>query len=170
MVTLDAQDIRFIVSHIEQHGDVLGAIEAIFKDLDATYVMPNGMRPRQTISYVWQRADAEYRYLLNLLLDGDCDNETYTNIVNRYNQICAKNAEFEKENPPIWYEKKAKGKAKKIRVDKIESMFGDGTLKVGEKAVKAKPKKETVAERKSKLLNSKAVSFAFGFKTTKKDE
>ena len=41
-------------------------------------------------------------------------------------------------------------------------MFDGDTLKVGEKAVKAKPKKETVAERKAKILSSKAVTFAFG--------
>lgn len=162
MLQLDAQDIRFIHAHIKQYDGVHGAIEVTLKELDASIVLPDGGRPRQTNSYVWKRVDAEFHYLLNMAMDNGLTNDQYTKYINRYNAIIKANEEFEKENPPIVYTKKAKSSTKKVRVDKVKSMFNGDELAVGEKAVKAKPKKETIADRKRKALASKAVTFAFG--------
>lgn len=167
MVELDAQDIRFIHAHIKQHNGIMNTIDVVLKELDATLVLPDGGRPRQTISYVWQRSDAEFHYLLNLAMDKGLTNEVYNDIMGRYNAVLQKNKEFEEANPPIIYSKKVRTGTKRVRVDKVQSIFDGDTLKVGEKAVKAKPKKETVADRKRKLLNNKAVTFAFGGLKTK---
>lgn len=162
MLELDNQDIRFINSHIQQYGGIREAIEVILKELDATLVLPDGSRPRQTISYVWRRAEAEFHYLLNMAMDDGMTNEQYDDYITRYNSILKTNKEFEEENPPIVYDKKGRSKTKRVRVDKVKSIFNNDDLAVGEKAVKAKPKKETIADRKRKAIVGKAVTFAFG--------
>ena len=162
MVELDAQDIRFVEAHIKQYGGIDKAIQVVLKELDATLVLPDGGRPRQTNSYVWQRSDAEFAYLLNKAMDNGMTNEEYAKVMEQYGEVLKKNKLFELENPPVVYSKKVRSSTRKVRVDKVQSMFDGDTLKVGEKAVKAKPKKETVAERKAKILSSKAVTFAFG--------
>lgn len=162
MVTLDAQDIRFVEAHIKQYGGIDKAIQVVLKELDATLVLPDGSRPRQTNSYVWQRSDAEFAYLLNKAMDNGMTNEEYTKVMEQYGEVLKKNELYELENPPVVYSKKVRSSTRKVRVDKVQSMFDGDILKVGEKAVKAKPKKETVAERKARILNNKAVTFAFG--------
>lgn len=162
MIKLDAQDIRFVESHIKQYGGIDKAIQVVLKELDATLVLPDGSRPRQTNSYVWQRSDAEFAYLLNKAMDNGMTNEEYTKVMEQYGEVLKNNQVYELENPPIVYSKKARESIKKVRVDKVQSMFDGDTLKVGQKAVKAKPKKETVAERKARILSNKAVTFAFG--------
>lgn len=162
MVTLDAQDIRFVEAHIKQYGGIDKAIQVVLKELDATLVLPDGSRPRQTNSYVWQRSDAEFAYLLNKAMDNGMTNEEYTKVMGQYGEILKNNQLYELENPPIVYSKKVRGGTRKVRVDEVQSMFDGDTLKVGEKAIKAKPKKETVAERKARILSNKAVTFAFG--------
>lgn len=162
MVTLDAQDIRFVEAHIKQYGGIDKAIQVVLKELDATLVLPDGSRPRQTNSYVWQRSDAEFAYLLNKAMDNGMTNEEYTKVMGQYGEILKNNQLYELENPPIVYSKKVRGGTRKVRVDKVQSMFDGDTLKVGEKAIKAKPKKETVVERKARILSNKAVTFAFG--------
>lgn len=162
MVTLDAQDIRFVEAHIKQYGGIDKAIQVVLKELDATLVLPDGSRPRQTNSYVWQRSDAEFAYLLNKAIDNGITNEEYSKVMEQYGEVLKKNQVYELENPPIIYSKKVRGSTRKVQVDKVQSMFDGDILKVGEKAVKAKPKKETVAERKARILSNKAVTFAFG--------
>lgn len=163
MVTLDAQDIRFVEAHIKQYGGIDKAIQVVLKELDATLVLPDGSRPRQTNSYVWQRSDAEFAYLLNKAMDNGMTNEEYAKVMEQYGEVLKKNELYELENPPVVYSKKVRSSStRKVRVDKVQSMFDGDILKVGEKAVKAKPKKETVAERKARILSNKAVTFAFG--------
>lgn len=163
MVTLDAQDIRFVEAHIKQYGGIDKAIQVVLKELDATLVLPDGSRPRQTNSYVWQRSDAEFAYLLNKAMDNGMTNEEYAKVMEQYGEVLKKNELYELENPPVVYSKKVcSSSARKVRVDNVLSMFDGDTLKVGKKAVKAKPKKETVAERKARILSNKAVTFAFG--------
>ena len=162
MVTLDAQDIRFVEAHIKQYGGIDKAIQVVLKELDATLVLPDGSRPRQTNSYVWQRSDAEFAYLLNKAMDNGMTNEEYTKVMEQYGEVLKKNELYELENPPIVYSKKVRSSTRKVRVDNVLSMFDGDALKVGKKAVKAKPKKETVTERKARILSNKAVTFAFG--------
>lgn len=162
MVTLDAQDIRFVEAHIKQYGGIDKAIQVVLKELDATLVLPDGSRPRQTNSYVWQRSDAEFAYLLNKAMDNGMTNEEYTKVMEQYGEVLKKNELYELENPPVVYSKKVRSSARKVRVDNVLSMFDGDALKVGKKAVKAEPKKETVTERKARILSNKAVTFAFG--------
>lgn len=162
MIQLDSQDIRFLKARIKEYDGPHNLIEQIIKELDATLVLPDGFRPRQTNSYVWKRTDAEFHYLLNELMDNGITNEVYNEYITRYNNVLERNKEFELEHPPVVYAKKAKSSVKRVRVDKVNSMFDGDELKVGEKAVKTKVKKETIADRKRKALSNKAVTFAFG--------
>lgn len=167
---LDAQDIRFIEYHVKQYGGIINAIEVCLKELDATYTLPDGYRPRQTNSYVWKKVDAEFQYLLNNALDHNIiDNNQHDTIIKRYFDICNNNKEYEKENPPVIFDKKVSKGTKKVRIDKVKSMFDSKeTLNVGETAKVSKPKKETIADRKAKLVSSKSVSFAFNGTNFKK--
>lgn len=162
MVKLNAQDIRFVEAHIKQYGGIDKAIQVVLKELDATLVLPDGSRPRQTNSYVWQRSDAEFAYLLNKAMDNGMTNEEYSKVMEQYGEVLKKNQIYELENPPIVYSKKVRSGVRKVRIDKVQSTFDGDTLKFGNKAVKAKPKKETVTERKARILSNKAVTFAFG--------
>lgn len=90
MVTLDAQDIRFVESHIKQYGGIDKAIQVVLKELDATLVLSDGSRPRQTNSYVWQRSDAEFAYLLNKAMDNGMTNEEYSKVMDQYGEVLKK--------------------------------------------------------------------------------
>ncbi len=161
VVVLDNSDIRMLEYRIKEYGSINKLMERILYELDATIIFSGILRPRQTNSYVWKRTDAEFHYLLNKLCDEGLTNEEYNNYINRYNEVCAKNIAFEKENPPVVYDKKKINKTKSVRVDKVKSIFNNEELNVGEKTIKVKLKKETVVERKAKMLDNKAIKLTF---------
>ena len=156
-VVLDNSDIRLIKYKLKEYNGVRNYLERVLKDLDATLVLPDGSRPRQTNSYVWAYSNAEFYYLIN---NSNLTQEEINSYMSRYNDVIDNNKKYELENPPIVYSKKKITK-RKTRVDKVKSMFNNDILNVGETTVKEKPKKETVAERKAKLFSNKAVTFAF---------
>lgn len=162
MIQLDNQDIRFLEARVKEYGDARKLIIKLIEELDVRLVMPDGSRPRQSNSYVWQRTLAEFHYLINKCMDEGMSDKEYDNIMVMYNTIMTINTAYETENPPIIYTKKVNAGKRTNKTYKVKSMFNDDIIDVGDKAVKVKPKKETVAERKAKLINSKAVSFAFG--------
>ena len=169
MYQLDARDIRFVNSRIKEYkNDIKRLINVVIKELDATLILPDGGRPRQTNSFVWEYSNAEFHYLLNLLIDDGLTNEEYNDIMNRYNATIENNKKFELENPPIIYDKKrSKVKRTSKKTATTTDMF-TGEKFVMNKSGELKPKKETIAERKAKLLNEKATKFAFSFKALKK--
>lgn len=168
MIKLDAQDIRMVEARIKEYNGERNLINRILKELDATLVLPDGGRPRQTISYVWKHTDAVFHYLLNKLMDDGLDNDEYNAIMLEYKEVLANNAKYEQENPPVVYSKKKKSTTTKSKKQVTTTDMFTGEKSVMTKSGGLKIKKETVAERKARLFNEKAAKFTFSFNPPKK--
>lgn len=161
-VVLDSKDIRRLENRIKEYGSIESLLERIFVELDATFTMDNGMRPRQTNSYVWHHTDAEFHYLIDKLCDQGIDNEIYNDYMRRYNNICEYNTLYEKENPPIDYggpeTVKSKKKATRKKVATTKDMFTGETKKVNPK--NGKEIKPSPAEvRRNRIIAGASFSF-----------
>lgn len=149
---LDNRDIRYI-NYVIDKSTMADAIESYIKDLDCTTIYPDGSRPRQTINYGYRITLSSIEYILDkayLILEHHPEKAQsyidYRNtIIKRIIDIHEKNLDFERRNPVRYYSKKPR---KSIDVS-------TGIAKA------IKPKKETIVQRKAKLLGGKAVSFAF---------
>lgn len=114
-----------------------------------------GMRMMQTIGYPYKREICSYIYALNgLAEDPEYEQVWLTKLLERHNA----NIEYEKENPPIWYDDKPKKTATRKRKVKEADLFPEETKKA--KISKAE------AKLKAKLLGS---SINFGSFKLKKD-
>ena len=74
--------------------------------LDCTRVTSSGMRLMQTIGYPYMREISITLFIIELN-DDSTKKEELLNILNKRH---LDNLEYEKENPPVWYDKKLKGK------------------------------------------------------------
>ena len=71
--------------------------------LNSSKVWDNGMRPIQTISYIYVRAITEIVYTINNFVENDADKDTwFKNLITQHEA----NIEYEKEHPPVYYEEK----------------------------------------------------------------
>ena len=94
-------------------------------------------------------------------------------IIKRIIDIHEKNLDFERRNPVRYYSKEPRKRARSSsRVNQSKDVFTGQPIDVSTGITKAiKPKKETIAQRKAKLLGGKAVSFAFnGLKISEHNE
>lgn len=163
---LDDRDIRYI-NHAIGKSTMANVIESYIKDLDCTTIYPDGYRPRQTINYGYRITLSSIEYILDkayLILEHYPEKvKSYTDyrnsIIKRIIDIHEKNLDFERRNPVRHYSKESK---KRLRVNQSKDVFTGKPIDVSTGIAKAiKPKKETIAQRKAKLLGGKAVSFAF---------
>ncbi len=111
--------------------------------LDCSRIL-QGMRMMQTIGYPYKREISSYLYALETVAgnDFDFDKEWINKLIERHNA----NIEYEKENPPIWYD----GKPKKTNKRKPKAKEGD---MFPEETKKAKISKAE-AKLKAKLLGA----------------
>ena len=120
--------------------------------------MLQGMRMMQTIGYPYKREISSYVYALNraVWLDGYQDKhiEEWSNkLIERHNA----NLEYEKENPPVWYDGKPKKGGKRKSKAKEGDLFPEET------------KKAKMSKAESKLAAKFANGVSFGtFKINKK--
>ena len=123
--------------------------------LDCSRIL-QGMRMMQTIGYPYKREISSYVYALETVAgnDFDFDKEWINKLIERHQA----NLEYEKENPPIWYDGKPKKNTTRKRKYKEADMFSEETKKA--KISKAE------AKLKAKLLGS---SVGFGSFKIKKD-
>ena len=94
-------------------------------------------------------------------------------IIKRIIDIHEKNLDFERRNPVRYYSKEPRKRTRSSnRVNQSKDVFTGKPIDVSTGIAKAiKPKKETIAQRKAKLLGGKAVSFAFnGLKISEHNE
>ena len=159
-------------------------VEEIFnitKDLDCTTIYPDGSRPRQTINYGYRITLSSIEYILDklyLVLEHHPEKAQsyidYRNtIIKRIIDIHEKNLDFERRNPVRYYSKEPRKRTRSAsRVNQSKDVFTGKPIDVSTGIAKAiKPKKETIAQRKAKLLGGKAVSFAFnGLKISEHNE
>lgn len=169
---LDDRDIRYI-NYVIDKSTMADAIESYIKDLDCTTIYPDGSRPRQTINYGYRITLSSIEYILDkayLILEHHPEKaQSYidyrNSIIKRIIDIHEKNLDFERRNPVRYYSKEPRKRARSAnRVNQSKDVF-TGIAKA------IKPKKETIAQRKAKLLGGKAVSFAFnGLKISEHNE
>ena len=157
---LDDDDRATIDRRVEEKG-----IEVYFTQqlvyLDCTRII-QGMRMMQTIGYPYKREISSYVYALenqvNFLTVKDSDvskfnkQEWINKLIERHNA----NIEYEKENPPIWYDSKPKKGCKRKPKAKEGDMFPEETKKA--KISKAE------AKLKAKLLGANLGFSGFKFK------
>lgn len=111
-----------------------------------------GMRMMQTIGYPYKREISSYIYVLTELNVSD-DNIYWINKLIERHQA---NLEYEKENPPVWYDGKPKKNTTRKRKAKEGDMFPEETKKA--KISKAE------AKLKAKLLGANLGFGGFKFK------
>ena len=177
---LDDRDIRYI-NYVIDKSTMADAIESYIKDLDCTTIYPDGSRPRQTINYGYRITLSSIEYILDklyLVLEHHPEKAQsyidYRNtIIKRIIDIHEKNLDFERRNPIRYYSKEPRKRTRSAsRVNQSKDVFTGKPIDVNTGIAKAiKPKKETIAQRKAKLLGGKAVSFAFnGLKISEHNE
>ncbi len=169
---LDDRDIRYI-NYVIDKSTMADAIESYIKDLDCTIIYPDGSRPRQTINYGYRITLSSIEYILDklyLVLEHHPEKaQSYidyrNSIIKRIIDIHEKNLDFERRNPVRYYSKEPRKRTRSAsRVNQSKDVFTGKPIDVSTGIAKAiKPKKETIAQRKAKLLGGKAVSFAFNF-------
>lgn len=170
---LDNRDIRYI-NYVIDKSTMTDAIESYIKDLDCTIIYPDGSRPRQTINYGYRITLSSIEYILDklyLVLEHHPEKaQSYidyrNSIIKRIIDIHEKNLDFERRNLVRYYSKEPRKRTRSSnRVNQSKDVFTGKPIDV------IKPKKETIAQRKAKLLGGKAVSFAFnGLKISEHNE
>ena len=158
---LDDADRAMIDRRVEEKG-IEEYLNQQLVYLDCSRVL-QGMRMMQTIGYPYKRELCSYVYALDNWsstvtcpddYNGNPDDYWCDKLIERHNA----NIEYEKENPPIWYDGKPKKGCKRKPKTKEGDMFPEETKKV--KISKAE------AKLKAKLLGA---NLGFGSFKLKKD-
>lgn len=87
------------------------------KYLDCTRINSDGLRLMQTIGYPYMREISITLFIINLN-DNEEEKAKLLDILNKRHED---NLEYEKTNPPVWYDKKLKGKILKPKTKKEKS-------------------------------------------------
>ena len=99
-IELDKFDIKMLNNEVVEKG-VENYLSLLLVYLDCSRII-NNMRMMQTIGYPYKRYISIYLYILNNILD----NDKYSEYENKLISLHIKNLDYEKENPPIIYDKK----------------------------------------------------------------
>lgn len=159
---LDDIDKQMIDDKVAEKG-IEGYLNQQLIYLDCSRIL-QGMRMMQTIGYPYKREISSYVYALNNCVnfmsveDSDISNFNKEEWTNKLIERHLANIEYEKENPPIWYDCKPKKNSKRKPKAKEGDMFPEETKKA--KISKAE------AKLKAKLLGA---SVGFGAFKIKKD-
>ena len=126
---------NFMINYIPQEIKRLGLdrfLHLSISSLDASKVWEDGLRPIQTISYIYTRAITEIVYTINTYVE-EADRDTwFNNLITQHEA----NLEYEKEHPPVDYD-----------ADKPKAKSKSGTTKQSSPRRREKDK-PTVAEVK----------------------
>lgn len=99
-IDLDKFDIEMLNNNIVEKG-IENYLSLLLVYLDCSRII-NNMRMMQTIGYPYKRYISIYLYILNNILD----NYKCSEYENKLISLHLKNLDYEKENPPIIYDKK----------------------------------------------------------------
>ena len=148
---LDEADKAMIDRRVEEKGieEYLNQ-QLVYLDCSRTL---QGMRMMQTIGYPYKREISSYVYAVSgLAEDPESEQVWIDKLIERHNA----NIEYEKENPPVWYDGKPKKGGKRKPKAKEGDVFPEETKKV--KISKAE------AKLKAKLLGANLGFGGFKFK------
>lgn len=141
---LDQHDTSIIDKRVAEKG-IEGFLNQQLIYLDCSRVI-NGLRMMQTIGYPYKREITSYLYALKKYYeDRDCpldinEQEEYQHDIDKLIERHQANLEYEKENPPIWYDGKPKKGNKRKPKAKEGDMFPEETKKVKVSKAEAKLK------------------------------
>lgn len=148
---LDNCDRAMIDKRVEEKG-IEEYLNQQLVYLDCSRII-QGMRMMQTIGYPYKREISSYIYALSgLAEDPEYEQIWIDKLIERHNA----NIEYEKENPPVWYDGKPKKTNKRKPKTKEGDMFPEETKKT--KMSKAE------AKLKAKLLGANLGFGGFKFK------
>ena len=99
-INLDKFDIEMLNNNVVEKG-IENYLSLLLVYLDCSRII-NNMRMIETIGYPYKRYISTYIYILNNLLDKN----KYSEYINNLISLHLKNLDYEKENPPIIYDKK----------------------------------------------------------------
>ena len=148
---LDDSDKYMIDARVAEKG-IEGYLNQQLVYLDCSRII-QGMRMMQTIGYPYEREISSYIYAVNGLAE---DPEREQIWINKLIERHQANLEYEKENPPVWYDGKPKKSGKRKPKTKEGDMFPEETKKA--KISKAE------AKLKAKLLGASVGFGSFKFK------
>ena len=152
MIELDDIALRMVESHIKENGSLEAAFRKQLFYLDCSRVYSNGMRPMQTIGYPYRREMSVAIYIAEQM-EETLKEQFLIELI----ELHQHNIEYEKINPPIWYDGE-KGKKK----------FEEGLKRPPRRRNgDSKPKKETSIERKIKEKKIKFSLLTVNFKPLK---
>lgn len=152
MIELDNIALIMVKNLIKESGSLEAAFRKQLFYLDCSRVHNNGMRPMQTIGYPYRREMSAAIYIAEQMED-IIKKQFLIELI----ELHQRNIEYEKINPPIWYDGE-KGKKK----------FEQGLKKLPRRrGGDSKPKKETSIERKIKEKKVKLSLLTVNFKPLK---
>ena len=151
---LDDADRAMIDRRVEEKG-IEEYLNQQLVYLDCSRVL-DGMRMMQTIGYPYKREISSYTYAVCKYVNEHEDTEFLETWKNKLIERHQANLEYEKENPPIWYDGKPKKSGKRKPKAKEGDMFPEETKKA--KISKAE------AKLKAKLLGANLGFGGFKFK------
>ena len=152
---LDDADRAMIDRRVEEKG-IEEYLNQQLVYLDCSRII-QGMRMMQTIGYPYKREISSYTYAVCKYVNENEDTEFLEIWKNKLIERHNANLEYEKENPPIWYDGKPKKGGKRKPKAKEGDMFPEET------------KKAKLSKAEAKLAAKFATGVSFGsFKINKK--
>lgn len=149
MIELDDIALRMVENTIRESGSLEAAFRKQLFYLDCLRTYENGLRAMQTIGYPYRREMSAAIYIAEQM-----EETLKEQLLLELIELHQRNIEYEKLNPPIWYDGE-KGKKK----------FEEGLKKLPRRRNgDSKPKKETSIERKIREKKVKLSLLTVNFK------
>ena len=149
IIPLDDNVKRICSNSVNEHG-IDKAIENQLHYLDCTRIV-NGLRLMQTIGTPYQYEMSKLAYMLDTYLSDDEDKLSL--YYNKIAEIHKANLKYEKDNPPIIYDKSKKVKNARTTRKKVKEATIDGfeNSKIQQKSLNADIRKAILGNIKLKI-------------------
>ena len=150
IIPLDDNVKRICSNSVDEHG-IDKAIEIQLHYLDCTRIV-NGLRLMQTIGTPYQYEMSKLAYMLDTYLSDD-EEDKISLYYNKIAEIHKANLKYEKDNPPIIYDKSKKVKNARTTRKKVKEATIDGfeNSKIQQKSLNADIRKAILGNIKLKI-------------------
>lgn len=150
IIPLDDSVKRICSNSVDEHG-IDKAIEIQLHYLDCTRIV-NGLRLMQTIGTPYQYEMSKLAYMLDTYLSDD-EEDKISLYYNKIAEIHKANLKYEKDNPPVIYDKSKKVKNARTTRKKVKEATIDGfeNSKIQQKSLNADIRKAIIGNIKLKI-------------------
>ena len=150
IIPLDDSVKRICSNSVDEHG-IDKAIEIQLHYLDCTRIV-NGLRLMQTIGTPYQYEMSKLAYMLDTYLSDD-EEDKISLYYNKIAEIHKANLKYEKDNPPIIYDKSKKVKNARTTRKKVKEATIDEfeNIKIHQKSLNADIRKAILGNIKLKI-------------------